>query len=309
MDMRDVNTFLCILLEFLWTLLKSNYEVIKAMIRVIFPPEPKSVKGDVVLISGTAHGIGREMALRYARLGATVVCVDINAIGNQETLIMIKQEKGNAFKYECDVTNRSAVMQLAETVSKEVGDVTVLVNNAGIMPCKPLLDQTEKEIRLMNDLNVNAYLWMIQAFLPSMIRRNYGHIVSISSMAGIMGFKNLVPYCGSKHAVRGIMDALAVELRNDKRDLSGIKLTTVFPSMVNTGLCHKPRIRFEKLLKLVEPGDAADAIISAMRRDLNEVTIPQDLHYANRYVYRLLPIEAARLWTDFFDAGVDAHDD
>lgn len=57
---------------------------------------------------------------------------------------------------------------------------------------------------------------------------------------------------------------------------------TVCPSIVNTGLCKKPRIRFETLLKVIEPGDAADTIIDAMRRDQTEITIPQDLHYVNR---------------------------
>ncbi|CAG4953985.1 unnamed protein product [Colias eurytheme] len=305
---RDIQTFLNLFLEILWTFIKVVYEIIRAMVRTVIPQEPKSVKGDIVLITGTGHGMGREMALRFARLGAKVVCVDINQPNNEETVSMIKHEKGIAYRYECDVTNRSAVMQLAEKVSKEVGDVSILVNNAGIMPCKPLLDQTEKEIRLMNDLNVNAYIWMIQAFLPPMIQRNYGHIVSMSSMAGLQGIRNLVPYCGSKYAVKGIMDALAVELRDDKRDLSGIKLTTVFPYIVNTGLCQKPRIRFESLMKVVEPGDAADTILNAVRREYNEVTIPQDLHYVNRFVYRLLPFQAACVCTDFLDTGVDPHD-
>ncbi|CAF4875424.1 unnamed protein product [Pieris macdunnoughi] len=308
MNCREINTFIYLFLEFLWTLLRSIFEIVRAMIRVVVPCESKSVEGQIVLISGAGHGMGREMALRFARLGATVVCVDINPEGNQETTLMIKQEKGNAYKYECDVTDRAAVMELAAKVRKEVGDVTILVNNAGIMPCKPVLEQTEREIRLMNDLNINGYIWMIQAFLPSMIQRNHGHIISMSSMAGIMGIRNLVPYCGSKYAVRGIMDALAMELRADKRDLSGIKLTTVCPTIVNTGLCKKPRIRFEKLFKVVEPGEAADTIINAMRRDQIEITIPQDLHYVNRYLFRLLPFQAACLWSEFFDAGVDADD-
>lgn len=70
---------------------------------------------------------------------------------------------------------------------------------------------------------------MIQAFLPAMLERNYGHIVSMSSMAGKMGLRNLVPYCGSKYGVRGIMDALAVELHEDPRDTNGVRTTiTVF---------------------------------------------------------------------------------
>jgi all-trans-retinol dehydrogenase (NAD+) len=63
---------------------------------------------------------------------------------------------------------------------------------------------------------------MIQAFLPTMLERNYGHIVAMSSMAGMMAVPNLVPYCGSKFAVRGIMDTLAMELKSQPRDASGV---------------------------------------------------------------------------------------
>ncbi|XP_052747258.1 epidermal retinol dehydrogenase 2-like isoform X2 [Bicyclus anynana] len=252
--------------------------------------------------------MGREMALRFARLGAIVVCVDINAAGNEETARMIRQEKGKAHTYQCDVTDRAAVMQLKEKVSREVGDVAILVNNAGIMPARPVLEQNEKEIRLMNDVNVNANIWMIQAFLPNMMARNYGHIVAMSSMAGLMGIRNLVPYCGSKYAVRGIMESLAVELRDDPRGLTGIKLTTIFPYIVDTGLCKHPRIRFQKLMKVLDAGEAADMIVDAVRREIVEMTLPPELHYMNRFIFRLLPFQAACTWNDFFNTGVDAQD-
>ncbi|CAK1602437.1 unnamed protein product [Parnassius mnemosyne] len=253
--------------------------------------------------------MGREMALRFARLGAKVVCVDINPQSNEETYNMITSELGYAFKYVCDVTDRAAVMALAEKVRKDVGDVDILVNNAGIMPCKPFLQQTEKEIRLMMDINVNANIWLIQAFLPAMVERNHGHIVAMSSMAGLMGLRNLVPYCGSKYAVRGIMESLAIELRSEPRDTSGIKFTTICPYIVNTGLCKKPRIRFQSLMKVIEAGDAADIIVDAVLRDLLEITIPTRLYYSNRFGYRLLPLTAAAIFLDFFDTGVEAHDD
>jgi NADP-dependent 3-hydroxy acid dehydrogenase YdfG len=76
-----------------------------------------------------------------------------------------------------------------------------------------MLQHTEGEIRKTIEINVIAHFWMFQAFLPTMIEHNRGHIVALSSMAGIMGFQNLVPYCGSKFAVRGIMEAMSEELR------------------------------------------------------------------------------------------------
>jgi NADP-dependent 3-hydroxy acid dehydrogenase YdfG len=112
-----------------------------------------------------------------------------------------------------DVTNREKVIETGAKVLKEVGTVTILLNNAGIMPQHEQLKHTEKEIRMIFEINVLAHFWMFEAFLPKMIEDNNGHIVALSSMAGILGLPNLVPYCGSKFAVRGIQEALSEELR------------------------------------------------------------------------------------------------
>lgn len=95
-----------------------------------------------------------------------------------------------------DVTNREKVIEAGKKVESEVGTVTILINNAGIMPQHELLKHTEKEIRMIFEINVLAHFWMFEAFLPKMIERNYGHIVALSSMAGAIGLVNLVPYCG-----------------------------------------------------------------------------------------------------------------
>lgn len=92
------------------------------------------------------------------------------------------------------------ILETAKKVESEVGIITILVNNAGIMPQHDLLKHTEKEIRLIFEINVLAHFWMFEAFLPKMIERNSGHIVALSSMAGALGLTNLVPYCSSKFA-------------------------------------------------------------------------------------------------------------
>ncbi|XP_047019875.1 epidermal retinol dehydrogenase 2-like isoform X1 [Helicoverpa zea] len=303
----QIITALRIFFEIIWTIIRVDVEIIKTVFRFLIPPESKDVNDDIILITGAGHGMGREVALRFARLGAKIVCVDINPQGNDETVSMIKQEKGQAYPYVCDVTDRTAVLALAEKVEREVGVVTILINNAGIMPCKPVLKHSEKEIKTLVDINVNGNLWMIQAFLPAMLERNYGHIVAMSSMAGKMGLRNLVPYCGTKYAVRGIMEALAVELHEDPRDTNGIKLTTICPYIVNTGLCHNPRIRFEGLMKTVDPGDAADQIVDAIRKEYHEITIPSDLYYTNK-IFGLFPPAGAKILTDFVGTGLDPHE-
>ncbi|XP_073958426.1 17-beta-hydroxysteroid dehydrogenase 13-like [Choristoneura fumiferana] len=306
--MADAIEVITLVLELIWTLIRVHFENIRCIYRVFVPNEPKDIRGEITIITGAGHGMGREMALRFGKLGAVVVCVDINPKGNEETVKIIKDNGGKAHRYECDVTDRAAVFNLAEKVKKEVGEVSILVNNAGIMPSQPILQWTEPKIKSTIDVNLTANLWMIQAFLPSMKERNHGHIVAMSSMAGLIGFKNLVPYCGTKFAVRGVMQALENELYEESNGKSKIKFTTICPYMVNTGLCKNPRIRFKDQMKMVEPGDAADQIIDAMRRDINEVTVPSNLHYSTRFFGYLIAPSAARIMNSFVDAGVEAHD-
>lgn len=100
------------------------------------------------------------------------------------------------------------------------------------MPSHDFLKHTEGEIRKTIEINFTAHFWMFQAFLPTMIEHNRGHVVALSSMAGIMGFQNLVPYCGTKFAVRGLMEAMSEELRcktkgqSQVRNLSGCSILT-----------------------------------------------------------------------------------
>lgn len=115
--------------------------------------------------------------------------------------------------YSCDVTDRDAVLKLADQIKRDIGLVSVLVNNAGIMPTKTFDKQTPDEIRKTFEVNVFAQFWTLEAFLPHMKQQNRGHIVALSSMAGMIGLPNLVPYSASKFAVRGLMEGLSNELR------------------------------------------------------------------------------------------------
>lgn len=197
------------------------------------------------------------------------------------------------------------MLEAGSKVLKEVGAVTILVNNAGIMPQHDMLQHTENEIRKIIEINTVAHFWMFQAFLPKMIETNRGHIVALSSMAGLMGFQNLVPYCGSKYAVRGIQEALSEELRCKSKGKSQIKFTTIFPYMVDTGLCKKVKIRFEKFMPVINPQEAAAEIISAQRKGIEEMSIPKHLYYMNAF-FRMFPNKSNLYVKDFFEAYVES---
>ncbi|XP_076292024.1 short-chain dehydrogenase/reductase family 16C member 6-like isoform X3 [Lasioglossum baleicum] len=289
-------------------LLKIFYYIGEGIYRLFVPVEEKSVAGETVLVTGAGHGIGKELALKYASLGATVVCWDLNQQGNDETVEEIKQLGGvKAYGYKCDVSKRDEVFKVAQKVKEEVGDVTILVNNAGIMPCRTFMDHSQEEIERIFNINVLAHLWTLQAFLPSMIQKNHGHVVALSSMAGIVGLANLVPYCASKFAVRGLMESLQEELRtaSPKDNPSQIKFTTIYPYMVDTGLCKNPKIRFPSIMALVSPKEAVVEIVKAQRRNIRELSIPAIWIYVNSFL-RCLPETGLVGVIDFLASGVEA---
>jgi len=305
--LTKISSVALLVADILLLLVKVFIGLFEALYRTVFPLEEKSVANETVLITGTGHGIGRELALQFAALGAKVVCVDINKDSNSQTVKEIK-DRGytKVHSFQCDVSQRKDVEALAAQVSQEVGDITVLVNNAGIMPCHAFTASSPEEIRKIFDINVFAHFWMLQMFLPGMLRRDHGHVVGISSMAGMLGLRNLVPYCSSKFAVRGLMESIAEECREENPDMK-VKFTSVFPYIVDTGLCKKPRIRFPSLLGIVSPQEAAQHIVRAMRRDVAEVSIPDGLLAIN-YFLRLFPVKVSLMVKDFLDSGVDAHD-
>lgn len=236
---NSISSIVYLVVDILVLVVKFWFTIIESIVQLFIPRPEMDVSGRSVLITGAGHGIGKQLALQYAKLGARVICWDINEENNQKTVEEIKKSGGCAFGYVCNVTKREDVMELARRNRQEHGFISIVINNAGIMPTHPLLDHKEQETRLLFDINVLANFWVslvnysgaygkanyvpfhlllaqqvLQAFLPEMIERNEGNIVALSSCAGLFGLKNLVPYCGTKFAVRGYMTALAEELRS-----------------------------------------------------------------------------------------------
>lgn len=298
-----------VITELIALIISVIYYSLLSLYRLIVPVQLKSVKGEIVLITGAGHGIGKQLAIDYAKEGAIVVCWDINPESNASTVKEIKEEigeKAKVYAYKCNVANREEVLEVAKKVQKDVGDVTILINNAGIMPSHRFEDHSEEEIRRVMDINVFAHFWTLQAFLPAMKKMNRGHIVAMSSIAGVVGIVNLLPYCASKFAVRGIMETLTLELRKVQPN-NQIRTTTICPYMVDTGLCKKPVVKFPNFMPLLDPKKVAEEIMFAQRTEMCEVTVPRYLMKVN-YMARLTPFFAMLKVRDFFDSGVEPDD-
>src|SRR3954469_10055925 len=179
-----------------------------------------ALPGRIVLVTGAAGGIGRRMALEAAEHGATVVAWDID----QTRLDMLVKEieeiaPGRGRGYVCDVTDPEKVTAVAGQVPDQVGPVDVLILNAGIINGKVLGELSDADIRKTFDVNVLGLYWATRAFLPAMIERRSGHIVTIPSAAGMLGVVRQVDYSASKHAAIGFAESLRVELHRYAPDI------------------------------------------------------------------------------------------
>eukprot|EP00058_Branchiostoma_floridae_P024633 XP_002610123.1 hypothetical protein BRAFLDRAFT_89829 [Branchiostoma floridae] len=141
-------------------LAKIFWTILEAFVLKFVPVKRKSVRGEVVLVTGAAHGVGRCLALEFGRLGATVVLWDINRDGNETTAEQIREEGGTARAYQCDCSKREEIQRVAQQVKEEVGDVTILFNNAGVMTTGSVLDLIDDQIERTFQVNVLAHFWM-----------------------------------------------------------------------------------------------------------------------------------------------------
>ncbi|ELK02322.1 Short chain dehydrogenase/reductase family 16C member 6 [Pteropus alecto] len=182
------------------------------------------------------------MAIIFASLGATVVLWDINEEDNMETCRLAKEKGGvQVFAYKCDCSNRQEIYRVADQVKKEVGDVTILINNAGIVVGKLFLDIPDEMVEKSFLVNVLSHFWTYKAFLPAMIKANHGHLVCISSVAGLIGVSGLTEYSSTKFAAFGLTEALLFELKMINK--SKINTTIVCPLFMNTGMFNGVTIK------------------------------------------------------------------
>ncbi|NXK95569.1 RDHE2 dehydrogenase, partial [Formicarius rufipectus] len=240
----------------------------------IFPRCKKCFAGEIVLITGSANGIGRQIALKFAPLGVTLVLWDIDDEGNKETCTLAHQRGANrVFVYHCDVSSKEEVYEKADMVRKEVGDVTILINNAGIAIGKKFCDT---DFEKTFGTNFFSQVWTCRAFLPAMMASNHGHLVSIDSAGGLLGFYRMTDYCASKFAVLGMMEGINSELYEAGKH--GIKTTIICPYFVNTALSRGFKSAKPLLLPVYDPEYVACRIVDAVRKEKFYLVMPPTVY-------------------------------
>ena len=248
------------------------------------------INGARVLITGAGSGIGRLMALDAAARGAEEILIwDLSAESGQRVRDEIVATGSQARSFAVNVADSE---QVAATAI-ETGPIDVLVNCAGIVTGKKLLDADEDGIRRVYDVNVLALYWTTRAFLPGMIERDHGSVVTISSAAGLTGVAKQTDYSASKFAALGFTESLRNELRTDG---SNVGTLVVCPFYINTGMFEGVTTKFPRLLPILEETDVATDVLNSIESGREQLVMPS--------LVRLLP--AMRLLpTQVFDRVLD----
>ena len=213
------------------------------------------LNGKIALITGGSRGIGKEIALKFAENGATVISGD---------LIDPDYSHENVSHVKLNVTDRENIKEIANEIKEKYGRLDILVNNAGLaLGLDKFQEYDIVDIERMIDTNIKGLLYVTRQILPSMVANDEGHIINIGSTAGIYAYAGAAVYCATKSAVKVLSDGIRIDTID-----KNIKVTTVQPGIVETNFSN---VRFhgntEQAKKVYEgiealkPEDIANIIV------------------------------------------------
>ena len=187
----------------------------------------------------------------------------------------------NVVAFPLNVTDRASFKAFLDGAEEQLGPIDVLVNNAGIMQLGRFLDEDDATTQRQIDINVNGVLWGMKEVLPRFLARNTGHLVNVASTAGKGGFPGGATYCGTKHFVVGVSEAVRAEVRE-----TPIEVSCVMPVVVKTELASG--LQPTRGVKHIEPGDVAAEIVRALKFPKFDVYVPREIQ-AITTVMNVLP--------------------
>ncbi|XP_056125357.1 epidermal retinol dehydrogenase 2 [Rhinichthys klamathensis goyatoka] len=287
-------------------ILGAVFYFFEAFVRVFIPHSKKDVEGEIVLVTGAANGIGKLIAKELGHYGATLVLWDIDSEALDKTAKELKQVLDvRVYAYTCDCSRRSEVYKAAELVKREVGDVSILVNNAGMVTGKyTFVEAPDSLVDRTLRVNVAAHFWTYKAFLPAMLERNHGHLVCVASHGGLFAMNGLADYCASKSAAVSFAESIALELLVLKKE--GIKTTIVCPYLINTQMFWGCQTKRPSFLPVLDQRHAAKQIVDAILREKMYLLLPSSLYFLMA-LKSLMPAKLGIIFVNFF-GGMDLMD-
>jgi len=237
---------------------------------------PEWFKGKKVLVTGAASGLGRGIALAFARAGCDLVLVDVNEKGLRETESMVGEIGRDCLGKLADVSDRAQMEKLAEEVLSEWSRVDILVNNAGVGVGGELVNIPLDDIEWITGINLMGEIYGTRLFLPQMIERGEGHVVNVGSLSSLVILPFHIAYTTTKFGLAGFSEALWVECRH-----RGVGVTLVCPGAVSTNIGEGTRAyasnkrqeetteKYEAMLqdRGMDPEKAGQLVLKAVARD------------------------------------------
>ncbi|MBD3254800.1 MAG: SDR family NAD(P)-dependent oxidoreductase [Candidatus Lokiarchaeota archaeon] len=258
----------------------------------------KWLEDKIALVIGASGGIGKETAILLEENGATLVISDINQSG----LEIVRNELNNKpFIVPCDVTKLEEVKNLMKRVIEKYGRIDILINTVGIILPGAFEDQSYEDIQKQININLLGTIHVEKEVIPFMKKAEKGHIVTISSLAGIVPETYSSIYTATKFALRGLNFCLYFELQK-----YNIEVSTIFPDSVET-----PMLEYEAkhdgspltfLDEPVMPKEVAEAVLKAIKKKKVEVCVPHSTGVMSKLIM-CMPRQVKRLWPKFEKKG------
>ena len=259
----------------------------------------KSFKNKIAVIPGAGSGIGQALATELAKKGATLIISDKNADTLSVTENLVQKIGADCYTYVVDVSVEKEITDFATKVIKKFHHIDLLFNNAGFALGKiSMKDVKMDDFRKIMDVNVYGVVYHTKAFLNSLLERPEAVIVNISSLFGLVGVADQVPYCTTKFAVRGFTESLRMELMD-----TNVEVYCVHPGGINTNI-YKNAIhyeknasldaKFQKALERTSPEQAAKVILKHIEQKDEKVLIGIDAILGDRLA-RTMPVGYSKI--------------
>lgn len=257
----------------------------------------RSFQQKVAVITGAGSGIGRGLAVALAEQGSDLALADIDEQGLERTAEQVRARSGSSTTvslHRVDVADRSQMEALPEAVQQTHGRADIVVNNAGVSVSATFEEHTIEDLEWIIGINLWGVIYGCKFFLPLLRGSDDAYIVNLSSMFGLIGVPRQASYCTTKFAVRGLSEALAMEMKG-----SNIGVLSVHPGGIATNIARSSRWRGEggpdrdRVVRFFDerampPERAAALILKAMRRRQSRLVITPEARLADVLV-RALP--------------------
>jgi 3-hydroxybutyrate dehydrogenase len=224
------------------------------------------LNGKTALITGGGRGIGREIALTFARHGARIAV----AARTAEQVEQVAAELGdNAFALVCDVSDPESVKRMFGEMRERLGDADILVNNAGIAESATIVNTTDELWHKHLSINLSGTFYCTRAALPAMLKKGWGRVINVASIAAKTGAPYIAAYSASKHGVLGLTRSIGLEVAT-----TGITVNAICPGYVDTEMVSRG---IEQITK--KTGRSAEEALDALKKmsPQNRLVTPEEV--------------------------------